>query len=88
MCYDMMEGIIDQEEEIFFIAELDLFMIETITLLELKKFSAKFFGVEVSIKDFTFNFLHFEGQIQVDTTLTLIKVQELDIACMTLHEDH
>jgi hypothetical protein len=88
MCYDMMEGIIDQKEIFFFIAELDLFTIKTITLLELKILSAIVFGVEVSIKDFTFNFLPFEGQIQVDSTPALIKVQELDIAWWTLHEDH
>jgi hypothetical protein len=55
-----MEGIIDKEEEIFFVAELDLFIIETITLWELKIFNAIIFYVEVNIKDFTLNFLHFE----------------------------
>ncbi len=60
MCYDLMEGIIDKEEEIFFVAELDMFIIETITLWELKIFNAIIFDVEVNIEDFTLNFLHFE----------------------------
>jgi hypothetical protein len=63
MCYDLMEWIIDKEEEIFFVAKLDLFMIETIILSEPKILNVIVFNVEISIEDFTFNFLHFEVEI-------------------------
>ncbi len=63
-------------------------MIETIILSEPKILNVIVFNVEISIEDFTFNFLHFEVEIQVDATLAYINVQQLDIACWTLHEDH
>jgi hypothetical protein len=47
-----------------------LFTIETITLLELKIFNATIFDAKVGLKDFTFNFPHFERQTQVDDTRT------------------
>jgi hypothetical protein len=55
--------------------------------LELEIFNFVISSAKVSIKDLTINFPHFEGQIQVDITPTCIKVQDLDIACETLHED-
>jgi hypothetical protein len=70
--YNMIEGMTNKE--IIFIVELKLFTIGTITLLETKKISAVIFGEKVGIKDLTFNFPHFEGHIQADTTLICIKV--------------
>jgi hypothetical protein len=64
-----------------FIIKPDLFTIGTITLLELGILSAIILNAEINTKDLTFKFLHFEGQSQVDTTPTHIKVQDLDIAC-------
>ncbi len=65
-----------------------MFIVGTITLLELIIFNAAIFGEEVGTEDLTFNFPHSEGQIQVDTTPTRIKIQDLDIVCWTLLEDH
>jgi len=86
LCYDLMESIINEKEEIFFIAKPNLFTIGIITLPKPKLLSAVIFGVEVGTEDFTFNFSHFEGQIQVNITLACIRVQDLDIA--HLFEDH
>ncbi len=60
----------------------------TITLSKLEVFNAAIFSAKVNTLDFTFNFPHSEGQILVDTMPTHIKVQELNIARLTLHEDH
>jgi hypothetical protein len=49
-----MEGVIEEEKEIFFTTKLNLFTFETITLLELE-----IFIVEVDTKDHMFNFPHF-----------------------------
>jgi hypothetical protein len=49
-----MEGVIEEEKEIFFTTKLNLFTFETITLLELE-----IFIVEVDTKDLMFNFPHF-----------------------------
>jgi len=54
LCYDLMEGVIEEEKEIFFTTKLNLFTFETITLLELE-----IFIVEVDTKDLMFNFPHF-----------------------------
>jgi hypothetical protein len=43
-----MEGIIDKEEEIFLVAESNLFMLRTITLPKLEIINAAIFSVEVS----------------------------------------
>jgi hypothetical protein len=83
-----MEGIIDKEEEIVLVANSNLFMLRTITLLKLEILNAVIFGVEVSTKDLKFNFPHFEGKILVDTIPAHIKVQELEITQWTLLEDH
>jgi hypothetical protein len=60
LCYDVMEGIINDEEKILFIAKPNLFTFQTITLLESKIFNVAIFGAEVGIGDFTFNFPHFK----------------------------
>jgi hypothetical protein len=88
LCYNLTKKIIDKKKEIFFIVELNLFTIGTITLLEPKKINATIFGEKIGTKDLTFNFPHFKGQIQLDTTPTHIKVQDLDIVCWMLLEDH
>jgi hypothetical protein len=80
LCYDLMEGVIDKEEEIFLATKPDLFTLGTITLSKPKKFSAVIFGAKVGTKDLTFNFPHSKGEILIDTIPTCIKVQELEIA--------
>jgi hypothetical protein len=87
LCYNLMEGVIDEEEEIFLAAKPNLFMLKTITLLEPKILSVVIFSVEVGTKDLMFNFPHFEGEISVDI-VARIKVQELEIAQWMLPEDH
>jgi hypothetical protein len=54
-----MEGVIEEDEEIFFTIELNLFTFETITLPKPKKISVAIFSVEVDIEDLMFNFPHF-----------------------------
>jgi hypothetical protein len=54
LCYDMMEGVMEEEEEIFFAIDLNLFTFETITLPKPKKFNVK-----VGTEDLMFNFPHF-----------------------------
>ncbi len=61
MCYDLMEGITYEEEEIFFIIKPNLFTLWTITLLEQKILNATIFGVVIRTKDPTFNFPHLKG---------------------------
>jgi hypothetical protein len=80
LCYDLTEWVTNEEEEILFTTKLNLFRIETIMQLELKIFSVIILDAKVDFKDLMFNFLHFEGHIQVDITPTWIKVQDLDIA--------
>lgn len=75
-----MENIIDKKEKIFFIAKPNLFTIGIITLPKPKILSVTIYGAKVGTEDLTFNFSHFEGQIQVDVTLARIRVQDLDIA--------
>jgi hypothetical protein len=65
-----------------------LFTIGTITPLEPNFFNVVFFGEKIGIEDLTFNFPHSEGQSQVDTTPTCIKVQDLDIVCWMLLEEN
>jgi hypothetical protein len=67
----MMENVI----YILFITKPNLSTIKIITLPKPKEFIVTNFGVKVGTKDLTFNFSHFEGQIQVNnTTLTCIKI--------------
>ncbi len=47
LCYNLMEGDIDKEKEIFFVAEPNLFTLGTITLPEPKNFSVANFGAKV-----------------------------------------
>jgi len=63
-------------------------MLEIITLPKPKIVIAIIFAAEVSTKDRTCNFPHYEGQISIDTTPTHIKVQELEIAQWTLPKYH
>jgi len=72
---------ITNEEEIFFVVELNLFTIRTITLSESKKINYVISNAKVNIEDLMFNFPHSKRQIQVDSTPTCIKVQDLDITC-------
>ncbi len=51
LCYDMMEGVTNEEEEILFATKSNLFTLGTITLLELKIFNATIFGAKVNTKD-------------------------------------
>jgi len=53
-----MEGVIDEEEEILFIAKPDLLTFKIITLPQLKIFNAAIFSAKVDIEDYTFNFPH------------------------------
>ncbi len=39
LCYDLMEGVIEEEEEILFTTNLNLFTFETIKLPELENFN-------------------------------------------------
>jgi hypothetical protein len=55
-----MEGVTNKDEKIFFVTKLDLFTLETITLLELEIHSVAIFCAKVGTKDLIFN-LHFEG---------------------------
>jgi hypothetical protein len=48
LCYDLMEGVTDEEEQIFFAIELNLFTFGTITLSELKILNATIFGAKVN----------------------------------------
>jgi hypothetical protein len=84
----MMEGITNEEEEIFLTSYLNLFSQGTITLFEPKILSVVIFNAKVSTKDLTFNFPDSKGEILIDTTLARIKVQELEITQWTLLEDH
>jgi hypothetical protein len=88
LCYDLTKGVTYKEEEILFVIKPDLFIIGTTTLLELEILNAIIFNAEIDTKEITFKFPHFEGYIQMDTTPTHIRIQDLDIACWTLHEDH
>jgi hypothetical protein len=54
LCYDLMEGVIEEEEEIFFYNRLEFVTFETITLPKPKRLNVK-----VGIKDLMFNFPHF-----------------------------
>ncbi len=67
LCYDLMEGVIEEEEEIFFYNRLEFVTFETITLPKPKRLNVK-----VGIKDLMFNFPHFQGQIMVDIITTHI----------------
>jgi hypothetical protein len=58
-----MEGITNEEEEIFLVAKLDLFIIKTITLLKSKILSATIFGAKIGTENLMFNFPHSKGQI-------------------------
>jgi hypothetical protein len=51
-----MEGITDKDEEIFFVAKLDLFTLETITLLELEIHNVAIFCAKVGTKGPYFQF--------------------------------
>ncbi len=61
MCYDLMEGVTDKEEEIFFTVESNLFTLGTITLFELKILNVTIFGIVAETKDLTFSFPHLKG---------------------------
>jgi hypothetical protein len=77
-CYDFMNGVIVEEEEVLLQVESDLFTIGTITLSELKMgtlvLTTEVFGVDFGTKDLTFDFPHILGEIKVHTTPTCIKV--------------
>jgi hypothetical protein len=83
-----MEGVINEEEEIFLTSYSNLFTQKTITLLELVILNVGIFGAKVDTKDLTFNFPHSKGEISIDITLIHIKVQELEITQWMLLEDH
>jgi len=83
-----MEGVTNEEEEIFLTSYLNLFALGTITLPKPKILSVVIFSAKVGTKDLTFNFPHFNGQISIDTTHARIKVQELEITQWTLPDDH
>jgi hypothetical protein len=53
----------------------------------LKILNVAIFNEKTGIENLMFNFPHFEGQIQVDSTLACIKLQDLDIAHWTLPKD-
>jgi hypothetical protein len=73
-----MNGVINKEEEVLLQAELDLFTIGTITLLELdigaSVLTTKAFGMDFGMKDLTFDFPHTSNEIEVDATPMCIKV--------------
>ncbi len=77
--YDLMEGITNEEEEIFLTSHSNLFALGIITLPKPKILSVVIFSAKVGTKDLTFNFPHFKEQISIDTTHACIKVQELEI---------
>jgi hypothetical protein len=47
----MIEGVIDEEEKIFFMIKPNLFTLGTITLLEPRNFNVEIFSVEVDTED-------------------------------------
>jgi hypothetical protein len=51
LCYDLMEGVTDEEEEIIFATKPNLFTFGTITLSEPKILNATIFGAKVNTKD-------------------------------------
>jgi len=80
-CYDLMEGIIDEEKEIFFVVEPNLFTLGTITSSKLEILSVRIFDAKADMENLTFNFSHSEPiWILIDITPSCIKVQKLDIA--------
>lgn len=60
LCYNLMEGITYEEEEISFAREPNLPTLGTITLPKPKIFNVAIFGAEVDTKDLLFNFSHFK----------------------------
>jgi hypothetical protein len=56
-----MEGVTN--EKIFLVTKPNLFIIRTITLLELEILNATIFGAKIGTKNLMFNFPHSKGHI-------------------------
>ncbi len=67
LCYDLMEGIIDKEEEIFLVAKLYLFTLGTITLSKPKILNIVIFGAKHYYKFWVLQLL-FATEIQLHAT--------------------
>ncbi len=63
LCYNIMEGVTNEEKEVLFAIKLNLFTLATITLPKLEIFSVVIFGTS-PYKDLIFNFPHSKGQIR------------------------
>ncbi len=80
--YDFANDITNEEEEIFFQEELELFTIRTITLPKLGTL-VSYIAPKTDSQELKFDFLHTLREILIDEVLAHLKVQDLK----TLQED-
>jgi hypothetical protein len=73
-CYDFVNKITDEEEDVLLVVEPYLFAIGTITLPELKILVTVVDDAKIGTNELIFEFPHTLGEILVDITLVWIKV--------------
>jgi len=73
-CYDFVNGITNEEEDVLLVAKPNLFAIGTITLPQLKILVTVVDDAKIGTNEPIFEFPHTLGEILVDITLAWIKV--------------